>query len=95
MSPTEGVLRRGRRKVRRGGMKIHVGELIGKELERSGMGKKEFSRRLFCSRENVYRIIGSENIDVQQLMRIGEILGCDFFAMISQSLQREEREKQE
>lgn len=42
-----------------------------------------FAQALSCSRENVYRILKKNNIDILLLTRIGEVLEHDFFKDIS------------
>ena len=42
-----------------------------------------FARALPCSRENAYRIIKKDNIDIRQLKRISMILDFEFFKEIS------------
>lgn len=44
--------------------------------------------KLCCDRRNIYRIFAKENIDIQLLGRISEILDHDFFADLSEELNR-------
>lgn len=63
-------------------MMLHIGKRIKETIRDRGMSVVDFSRALPCSRENAYRIFKKDNIDIQQLRRIGRILKCDFFKMI-------------
>ena len=46
-----------------------------------------FAAQLHCDRRNVYRIFERDNIDIQLLARISRILGHDFFADLSMTMQ--------
>jgi transcriptional regulator with XRE-family HTH domain len=61
----------------------HLGKLIAHRLEEIGMTKAEFARRISCSRQNVSILLGKESFDTKQLMRMGEVLGTDFFQALS------------
>lgn len=43
-----------------------------------------FARALPCSRENAYRIIKKDNIDIRQLKRISLVLKHNFFKDLSE-----------
>jgi hypothetical protein len=66
----------------------HLGELIAHRLEEIGMTKAVpiiigIARRISCSRQNVSLLLGKESFDTKQLMRMGEVLGMDFFQALS------------
>lgn len=62
---------------------MDIGERIKQVLKDSGMTISHFAQALSCSRENVYRILKKNNIDILLLTRIGEVLEHDFFKDIS------------
>lgn len=48
-----------------------------------------FARQLGCSRTNVYKIFGKENIDTGLLLRISRIMGYNFFQHYNATLKAE------
>lgn len=60
-------------------MALHIGKLIEKRLEETGMTKAEFARRISKTSQNVYDIFGRETIDTGLLLKISEVLTYDFF----------------
>lgn len=67
--------------------RLHIGNLIRKEVERQGLTVVDFARQLGCSRTNIYKIYDHQSIDTAQLQRISLLLHCDFFRFYSESLQ--------
>lgn len=61
----------------------HIGRVIRDELRARGMTCAEFARRLNVERTTVYGIFENETIDVYRLIKISEILGCDFFSHLN------------
>ena len=59
---------------------IHIGGLIKVEMQRQGRSVSWLARQLYCDRRNVYDIFKRQSIDTQQLLRISQLLGHNFFA---------------
>lgn len=57
----------------------HIGKKIKEIKEARGITISEFSRRINCSRENVYGIFKRQSVDTTLLSKIGEVLQHDFF----------------
>ena len=55
-------------------------------LHEQGRTVTWFARQLCCTRPNVYKIFGKENIDISLLWRISCILHHDFFGDLSQEM---------
>ena len=73
--------------VRTGGVgMLHIGQLIECKLHEKGRTVTWFARQLCCTRPNVYKIFGKENIDISLLWRISCILHHDFFGDLSQEM---------
>lgn len=64
---------------------IHIGKLIENELHRQERSVTWFARKLYCDRTNVYKIFKKQSIDTELLLRISEILQCDFFLPYSET----------
>lgn len=60
-------------------MKRHIGNIIKKEYERSGMKLNVFAERIGMTYRNVYRVFEREDINTELLERIGDVLNYDFF----------------
>jgi transcriptional regulator with XRE-family HTH domain len=61
----------------------HLGKLIDHRLTELGMSKAEFGRRIVTSRQNVGQIIEKHSLSTDQLWRISDALGVDFFDLLS------------
>jgi transcriptional regulator with XRE-family HTH domain len=68
---------------------LHVGQLIEKVLDERGMTKAEFGRRIKTSRQNVNSILQKKSMDTDYLLHICVVLGTNFFATYSASLNGE------
>lgn len=64
----------------------HIGNLIREELERQERTVSWFARKLNCDRSNIYKIFRRSTIDTEQLLRISQILHCDFFLHYSKHI---------
>jgi hypothetical protein len=60
-------------------MEIHIGQLIKKRLQETGMSKTEFARRINKTSQNVYDIFERKTIDTGLLYTISTILDFNFF----------------
>ena len=58
---------------------IHIGKLIRQKLREQGRTVTWFAAQIPCTRKHAYRIFNNPNINTQLLIRINEILGCNFF----------------
>lgn len=63
---------------------MHIGQRIKEVFNERGITVVAFARAIPCSRENIYRIFKSDNIDILLLMRISHVLDHDFFKDISE-----------
>lgn len=70
---------------------IHIGKLIREELRRQGRSVTWFARKLYCDRTNAYNIFRRRSIDTEMLLRISQILDCDFFTHYRQELDGEQQ----
>ncbi len=58
--------------------RIHIGHMIKKVFDESGISVTEFARRINCARPNVYSIFERYDIGVEQLIDISEALDHNF-----------------
>jgi hypothetical protein len=76
-------------------MELHIGQLIKEQLERSGMKKTEFARRINRTSQNVYAIFERTSIDSTLLASISEILNYNFFDVLAVELDNKRGIRQE
>lgn len=62
-------------------MKLHIGKIIREQLEKKGMNKSEFARKLNTTPQNVYGIFKRQSIDTGLLQKISETLEINFFML--------------
>ena|ERR1035437_9748877 len=62
-------------------MDIHIGKNILRKLEKSGMSKSEFARRINKSPQNVQDIFTRQSIDTKLLSDISTVLEFNFFTL--------------
>lgn len=60
-----------------------IGELIQIAVTKSGMTITDFADKIGCTRENYYKIIKKNNLDIQLIKNISEVLKHDFFKELS------------
>lgn len=58
---------------------VHIGKKIEEELHRQERSITWFANKLYCDRTNVYSIFKRESIDTALLLRISDVLHCNFF----------------
>lgn len=63
----------------------HTGRLIACELKRQRRPVSWLAEKLYCDRSNVYRLLQKSSLDSNLLLRISNILRCDFFAAYSKA----------
>lgn len=56
-----------------------IGQLIEEEVRRQQIPIVEFAEKIMCGRKNVYKIFEKSSIHIDQLKRISDVLGRDFF----------------
>ncbi len=64
---------------------VHTGRLIACELKRQRRPVSWLAEKLYCDRSNVYRLLQKSSLDSNLLLRISNILRCDFFAAYSKA----------
>jgi len=57
---------------------VHIGNLIHDELKRQGRNTQWLATKIYCEKSNVYKMFKRKSIDLDQLMRISEILQHNF-----------------
>ena len=57
---------------------IHIGNLIRRRLDASGMTYTDFARRINCERQSLYYLFGCQSIDINRLLLISKVLDYDF-----------------
>jgi hypothetical protein len=77
---------KGRKPTRLYTEKINIGSEIKNRLKTSKRSVVWLAEQLECSRTNVYKIFEKQTISTEELFRISEILGCDFFKIYSDRL---------
>lgn len=70
--------------------KPHIGKLIKAKLDEQGRRYSWLAEKLGYTRSNMYKIFENERIDTDLLIKISQILGCDFFAFYSEYLNKNE-----
>jgi predicted transcriptional regulator len=68
-------------------MKIHIGELIKKKLEESGIDKTVFAHRIKKSYPTTLNIFKKKSIKTDDLLKISKVLKYDFFRVYSADIQ--------
>ena len=57
---------------------IHIGPIIKKKLTEKSMSIADFARKINRERTSVYNILGRKSIDIDLLIKIGNVLDYDF-----------------
>lgn len=74
---------------------MHIGQKIEEELRSQERTAVWLSQQLHCNRTNVYNIFKRATIDTEQLKHISSVLHKDFFAMLSEELKENKKERRE
>lgn len=69
---------------------IHIGKLIRHELQRQGRTVAWLTRKLNCSRSNVYKIFEKPTLDTAILLQISKLMEVDFFRYYTNELSKGE-----
>ena len=67
---------------------VHIGKLIKLELEAQERTPSWLARKISCERPNVYNIFERKSLDTSLLVQISKALDKDFFAILSQELNK-------
>lgn len=67
---------------------VHIGKLIKQELEAQERTPSWLARKISCERPNIYNIFERKSIDTNLLFQISKALNKDFFAILSQELNK-------
>lgn len=65
---------------------VNIGSLIKAKVREKQITVVWLAAQLGCSRTNIYKIFGKSSIDTDELYKISEILGFDFFKYYSSKL---------
>ena len=57
---------------------VHVGKMIQDELRRQGRTVNWLAAQIYCEKSNIYNLFRRKSIDLEQLMKISEVLGHNF-----------------
>ena len=67
-------------------MKIHIGNMIRKELKAQGRTMTWFANAIHSDRSNAYKMLKRDSIDLALLNKICQLLHHDFFRDCSDAL---------
>ncbi len=59
--------------------KLHIGNMIGKELKAQGRTMTWFDNAIHSDRSNAYKMLKRDSIDLALLYKISQLLHHDFF----------------
>ncbi len=62
---------------------MHIGQRIKEVLKEKGCSVSWLSKKLCCSRTNIYKVFDKSTIDTGMLSRLSKILEHDFFSDLS------------
>lgn len=57
---------------------VHIGSMIHERLLLQGRTVAWFAREIYCEKSNIYKMFKRKSIDLDQLMKISEVLGYNF-----------------
>lgn len=60
--------------------KAHIGTLIKRTVEKSGMSVSNLAKKIDCNRSNIYSIYERKSIDIDLLIRISKVLEHDLIS---------------
>lgn len=68
---------------------LHIGNLIKEELKRQDRSIAWLSRKVFCDRSNLSRVLQNQYVDINLLYRISKILKYNFFQQLSEKVRQD------
>lgn len=57
---------------------VHIGEMIHQELVRQGRTVNWFAKGIYCEKSNVYKMFKRKSIDLDQLIKVSQVLNHNF-----------------
>ena len=57
---------------------VHIGTMIHEELRRQGRTVNWLASQIYCEKSNIYKLFRRKSVDLEQLMKISEVLGHNF-----------------
>lgn len=57
---------------------IHIGHLIKEEMRKNGFTVNWLASQIYCEKSNVYKLFNRKSLDLEQLMKISEVMGHNF-----------------
>lgn len=57
---------------------IHVGDIIHAELKKQGRTVNWLAAQIYCEKSNIYKLFRRKSVDLEQLMKISEVLQHNF-----------------
>lgn len=57
---------------------VHIGSLIHAELVRQGRTVNWLAKSIFCEKSNIYKMFKRKSVDLDQLIKISEVLNHNF-----------------
>lgn len=57
---------------------VHVGKMIQDELRNQGRTVNWLAAQIYCEKSNIYKLFRRKSIDLEQLMKISEVLCHNF-----------------
>ncbi|MDR2962683.1 MAG: XRE family transcriptional regulator [Bacteroidales bacterium] len=68
---------------------VHIGKIIKQRLQEQERSMAWLAQKVHCDRNNFYKKLNSDNIDIDLLLRISRALHEDFFHHYSELLHKE------
>lgn len=57
---------------------VHIGEMIHQELVKQGRTVNWFAKGIYCEKSNVYKMFKRKSIDLDQLIKVSQVLNHNF-----------------
>jgi plasmid maintenance system antidote protein VapI len=57
---------------------VHVGDMIHEELKKQGRTVNWLASQIYCEKSNIYKLFRRKSVDLDQLMKISEVLHHNF-----------------
>lgn len=72
-------------------MAIHLGNILEQAIRMERIGISELSRKLKVSRRTIYNWFEQENLNIQIILKVGDVIGHDFSVELPENLLRSHR----
>jgi len=73
--------------------KIHIGKMIQNKMDEDGRKASWLAEKLYCNRNNIYRIYQQEHINPEQLIQISIHLKINLFSYYFEYVNEEIQKK--